>query len=148
MTALDFLAIITATVLVAVGAIHVYWGGGGVWPAKDTESLVDLVIGMGPDKPMPGLGLSLLVAGAMLAGGALLLVARGVLPLDPSVASPAVVRWLVWAMAGVFALRGLGGLVERWIRPEIQGTRYGWASPRIYSPLCLLLAAASVAVVL
>ena len=117
-----------------------------VWPARDTASLVDLVIGMAPDKRMPGFVLSALVAGALLLGAALLLVARGLLPLPPSAFPTAVVSWAVWAMAGVFALRGLGGLVETWIRPEIQGTRYAWANPRIYSPLCLFLAAASVAV--
>lgn len=148
MSTLDILAISAATVLAAVAAIHVYWGAGGVWPAKDTGSLVDLVIGMGRDKPMPGLGACLLVAAALLLGGALLLVARGLVPIAPSVVPAVVVRWGVWALAAVFALRGLGGLVERWIRPEIRGTRYAWASPRIYSPLCLFLAAASVAVAL
>ena len=126
----------TSAVLLAVAGIHAYWTAGGLWPARDEASLAELVVGTA-DHGMPGPFLCALVVAALLAAATLVLAGGGVISLP---GDARLVDLGVWVVAGVFALRGAGGLLLPWIRPEMAGTPFARANHRFYSPLCLLLA--------
>lgn len=102
-------------IFLALGAVHVYWGLGGLWPGRDSRSLADFVIGR---EPMPGPRACIVVAAVLVLGP---LLAPG-------------------PMALGLLLRGAGGYVDHLLRPEIVGSRYEKLNRILYSPLCLLLA--------
>lgn len=141
---LDALTLLTCVTLAAVAALHVYWGVGGLWPAKNTPALAALVLGPGA-RAMPGLLASTGVAAGLLATAALLLAAHGVFPLPV----PADLQALAtWGAIGVLGLRGLGGFFQAALQPALRGSTYARANARVYSPLCTALAAAGAAIVL
>lgn len=126
-------ALLASFSLIALCALHVYWGVGGRWPGHDERSLVELVVGDSPAMRMPGLGPCLVVAALLFAAGLAPLAAQGWMPLPLG-------RIAALGAAGVLALRGLGGLFETRFRPQIVGRPYARLNLRLYSPLCLLLA--------
>ncbi|MDQ3738210.1 MAG: DUF3995 domain-containing protein [Actinomycetota bacterium] len=130
---------------VAVGGLgvtsvlHLAWAAGSSWPANDREQLADLVFGH--DRPMPGAAPTVAVAG-LLAGASGLLLARRAgqhIPLVPRRLEDLAVR----AVPAALALRGLGGLVTSGLRLGRITELYRRWDLRLYSPLCLLLAASS-----
>jgi hypothetical protein len=60
------LALGLSAMLIAVAALHLYWGLGGFWPGHNNDSLVGIVVGPGPGGPVPPLWASL-PAGALWA---------------------------------------------------------------------------------
>ncbi|MBU0515030.1 MAG: DUF3995 domain-containing protein [Proteobacteria bacterium] len=129
-------AVLACLILCIVAAIHIYWAWGGYWPGNDEASLVAMVMGSGSRK-MPAV-VTLMVALALLVGAWLVLAIRGYL-------RPPWPGWLftvaVWAMVGVFALRGSVGLFLSKIRPADAGAPFERLNLIIYSPLCLVIAA-------
>src|SRR5947209_5306117 len=94
-----------AATLAAIGALHVFWafggklGGGAVVPERDGTPLF-----------RPSRGATLLVAGALFTGAALLLAQSGVVAIGlPAV----VVRVGCWGLGFVFAARAIGDF--RWV---------------------------------
>jgi hypothetical protein len=123
---------VTATVLTLVGALHVVWMF-SPWPLRTREEFASRVVGVPVEKlptgPATGAVAVLLALAAYLVAGR-----AGVVPVPgPS--------WLAAAgtacVAAVFLLRGAGGLVVS----SRQDTEFARLDQRIYSPLCLVLAA-------
>ncbi len=120
--------------LAAIGALHVYWafggklGGGAAVPERDGAPLF-----------RPSRGATLLVAGALFTGAALLFAQSGVV----AVGSPAmVVRVGCWGLAFVFAARAIGDF--RWVGmfKRERRSRFARMDTRVFTPLCLVLAVA------
>lgn len=123
---------VTATVLTLVGVLHVVWMF-SPWPLRTREEFASRVVGVAVEKLPSGPATG---AVAVLLGLAAYLVAgrAGVVP----VPGP---HWLAavgtGGVAAVFLLRGAGGLVVS----SRQDTEFARLDQRIYSPLCLVLAA-------
>ncbi|MEV0677378.1 DUF3995 domain-containing protein [Actinosynnema sp. NPDC050436] len=128
------LALVTALVLVAVGGLHVVWAF-SPWPLRSREEFASRVVGVPPER-LPSPGLTFAVAGLLLVAG-YLVVARAGLVGTPGPA------WLTVAgtggVAAVLLLRGAGGLVAS----ARKDTPFARLDLRVYSPLCLALAAAT-----
>ncbi len=125
-------------VLVALAAVHAYWGLGGRWPGHDDASLVERVVGRTEGMRAPSPAACSAVAAALLAAAVLVWLHSG--------------RWFTgWAAAVtaagycgaalVFLLRGLAGFVPAAFR-YAEGTPFHRLNRVFYSPLCLAIAAA------
>jgi hypothetical protein len=137
---MKFTPAILIVVLVALAALHAWWGVGGRWPGHDERSLVELVIGRTRSMRMPSLVRCLLVASALFAAAGLVAVKSKVIAVDFGTAGEVLVQVGFWIAGAVFALRGLAG----YIRPVFayaDGTPFASLNRRFYSPLCLLIAA-------
>lgn len=120
--------------MVAAAALHVAWGRGSSFPAPDRATLAEAVIGAPPGAPgnsgpgVPGPAACYAVAG-VLSAGAVGINARW--PLRRLVAL------LVVAALGARGVAGLAGVLPQ---DATSPTFRRW-NRRLYSPLCLLLAA-------
>lgn len=128
------LAALVSTILALLAALHVYWGYGGLWPARRREDLGPMVVGTAPRSAMPNLAACLAVAG-LLVTAAILISAAGFLT-EPS--------W-VWRVGAagvgvVLAARGVSGYFDGRLRPGTRAQPFYRLNRRIYSPLCLALA--------
>jgi len=126
-----------AVVLIAIAAIHAYWGLGGVWPGSDAADCARRVGGFRNARAMPGPGPSFAVAAALLLAAIVAVVgSRG-----PSVAYAPLSGIFALGAAAVFLGRGIAGYTPAWRRltPEMPFARY---DVRYYSPLCLAIGAA------
>ena len=125
------LALLTASVLVLVGALHVLWIF-SPWPMRSREEFARRVVDVPPEK-LPSAGLTLAV-GVLLGVSAYLVVGRAGLV---GVPGPA---WLPVAgtagVAAVLLLRGAGGVAVS----ARKSTEFARLDLRVYSPLCLALA--------
>jgi len=95
------IATLIALVLVATAVLHLYWAMGGLWPGHSAASLVRIVVGV--KGGMPPRLLTLAVALAIAAAGLWPLVFLGQIRLP---IPPLVVLAGMWALCGVFLLRG------------------------------------------
>jgi len=123
-----------STVLLAVAGLHAAWGAGSVWPFPNRAALADAVIGA-TEVPSPracfAVSAALGTAGALTAGWP----AR----------YPGLRRAGIGAVAAVLAGRGALGLAgqTRLVSPVSVSERFTRLDRRVYSPLCLTLAAMS-----
>jgi hypothetical protein len=108
---------VAIAVAAGLGAAHAVWATGSPWPFRDRERLANAVIG---GREFPGPAWCLAVSGTLL-GGAFL--------------AP---RLLAVAFAG----RGVVGFVRPDLLPAGDQQPFGRLNTRLYSPGCLLLAAA------
>lgn len=138
---MSLLALALIVVLTGIAALHVYWGLRGRWPAMDEATLAGMVIGRTQGGHMPPPIACFAVAGAILAGVALVAAVSFVAMPDP---------WARLARLGygvftaVFVARGAAGYVPAlWRRSA--GTAFVRLNTRYYSPLCLLLGAGLIA---
>jgi hypothetical protein len=136
MLMIDVVAVVTAAVLLAVAALHLYWARGGRWPGTDAASLNALVVGGRAGAPVPSTAATVGVAIAVTGVAVGVLAARGLVP----VPAPAAVRVLTWIAAAVLAARGLGGFFDRWLRPHTRALPFARWNTWLYSPLCVALA--------
>jgi hypothetical protein len=127
--------LILFVLLLAIAALHAYWGLGGLWPAATERELIDTVIGSASFKRMPPTWMTFIVVALLMIAGALALSASGVWRLGWD--------WLARAGAGgvalVFLARGASGY---WLpmRPGIALTEpFATLDVTVYSPLCLAL---------
>lgn len=141
---LDALALATAAVLLAIAGLHVYWAAGGPWPGRDAASLNALVVGNRPGAGPVSMPPRLATIGVAIGLGC---IALGALAARDLIALPlpGTVRVLTWVAAGVLALRGVGGFFDARLRPHTVDLPYGRLNRRIYSPLCVALAAGLIA---
>lgn len=123
---------LTATALLVVAAVHGYWALGGHWPARERALLAETVVG--PGQPMPGAAATWSVAVLLVAAAAIVLgtgLGTGI--------------WLFRAGAlvvgAVLLVRGVAGLYLSGVANR--ESTFARLDLRIYSPLCLLLAAGS-----
>jgi len=135
------IAIALALVLAVIAGLHAYWGRGGLWPAASEEELIATVIGNARATRMPSPSLCLLVALAIA------VTAIWPLLLAYMAGSATLLQIGGFAIMAVFLLRGIAGYLPAWRRLH---PREPFASydRRYYSPLCLLIAAGYVALLL
>lgn len=122
-------------VLVALSALHLYWGLGGRWPGHDAASLREMVVGTRGSR-MYGLAPSAMVAGALAAAAFIVLWGQSRVP-------DGLQAWIVYGgyvvLILVFALRGLAPYLTP-IFDYARGTPFFDLNRQIYSPLCLAIA--------
>jgi len=115
--------------LIAVAAVHANWARGSSWPAPDTRTLAQAVM---PNGPLPG-------AGPCLAVSALLTLAAAFVAGYPR-RRPRLQRAGVTGVVVALSLRGVIGAVGRMTNARTSPAFTRW-NRRVYSPLCLVLAA-------
>lgn len=125
------LAVLTAVVLLLVGALHVVWTF-SPWPLRTREEFARRVVDVPVDR-LPTPGMTLVVA-LLLAVAGYLVAARGALVAVPGPAWLPVVGTA--GVAVVLLLRGAAGLALSLRRD----TEFARLDRRYYSPLCLALA--------
>jgi len=138
------LALAVSGIVLAIAGVHAYWGCGGIWPAPSSERLARAVVGTPGILAMPSARACFVVA-ALLAGvGAWPLFAAGI------IAEP----WPHWftslagaGIASVFLARGVAGYTSAW-RRRFGERPFANLDRRAYSPLCLLLGASYIALLL
>lgn len=130
------IAVLTAATLGAIGAVHAAWAAGSTWPYDDPRTLTRSVLGVPEAGDFPPPGLTLAVTGALTvaAGAALARTSR-------SERVRRTARLLTLPAAGVLALRGVGGFAQSLLAPNAATPEFTHNDLRIYSPLCLALAA-------
>lgn len=123
---------LTATVLLAIAALHVAWGLGASFPFADRDLLADSVVGT---DTMPSSRACLSVASLLVLAAAL--VARFV-PLPRRLRAMA-----LRVVTAVLVTRGVAGATGRTstISPGSDSPAFQRLDKRLYSPLCLWLAA-------
>lgn len=122
--------------LAAIAALHVAWGFGLRWPARDERSLVALVIGATGQTRMPPLVQCLFAATAIFAAGVVALLLAGVIRVPLPVDFVTLIGAFVVL---VFAGRGIAAYVSAWRRHFAQEP-FASMDRTWYGPLCLLLA--------
>lgn len=130
---MNVLAGLEAVLLALIAGLHVAWGLGERWPARDEKALAALVVGYRLDRmPSPvqcfAAAVAILAAAAMVAllainsqlSGLMMLVGAGV--------------------TAVFTARGVAGYLPAW-RTRFPRQPFATFDRRLYSPLCLVIAA-------
>jgi len=127
-------------ILVLIAGLHVLWAF-STWPFPNRERMLRSMSGtlLPPDwtqpRPIP-LPAYFVVAFLLLLASALVAIAAGLCALSMP---HGFLRAGVFCVAGVFLLRGGGGLLAfRRLGPRVAPEFLYWDS-RIYSPLCLVL---------
>lgn len=125
----------TAGTLLTLAGLHVLWGRGSTFPFADRDGLNDAVIGR---SVTPSPSACFAVAGALTAAGALV---ADVAPLPRGIQ-----RIGVTGVAAVLATRAALGFAGRTdvAVPGSVSPRFRRLDRRIYSPLCLALAAGAI----
>jgi hypothetical protein len=132
------IAIAAFLILAFIAALHVAWGFGVRFPARDERSLVALVIGATGKTKMPSLAECLAAAAAIFAAGLVALAVGGILP----VPAPRFLVTLAGAgVTAVFAGRGIAAYVPAW-RSRFRQQPFASMDRSYYGPLCLVLAVA------
>ena len=129
-------AIVVAAVLGIDALIHAYWLTGRVWPASDVTALSRAVLGA--DVPFTPRVLVPLVL-VLLAGAAAVLGRAGLI-------AGGIPEW-IWAVGTIavgagLLVRGLAGAV--WVVSRSRGSWFYRLNAAAYTPVCLLLCAATV----
>ncbi len=137
---MNFCALIVISLLIALAALHSYWGLGGRWPGHDDQTLVETVVGRTAGMKAPGFWACMFVATALMASAALVAFACGVFPMPDIPWSRQIVTLGFWISCGVFALRGIAGFLPG-IFSYADGTPFAQLNVIFYSPLCLGTAA-------
>lgn len=130
--------------LLAIAALHLCWGFGGLWPGHDPNSLREMVVGtthgtMPPRLgPLSGVWSAAIVAGLLASAAAIVAARHSALMGGPA-------RWLILAgyaiLILVFAVRGLTPYVSS-VFEYARGTPFFELNRLYYAPLCLVIAAA------
>jgi len=131
------LALLTATVLILVGGLHVVWMF-SPWPLRTREEFASRVVDV-PVEKLPTPGLTAVVALLLGVAGYLVVARAGLV----AVVGPG---WLpavgTGGVAAVLLARGAGGLMIS----SRRSTHFARLDRRYYSPLCLVLAMSCTAV--
>lgn len=129
-------AAVVALTLLLVAVLHGIWTS-STWPFASPEDYARLVVGV-PEDELPSAGLTAAVALLVTLAGALVAMEGRLLRR----VGPRWVRRLgVWTVAGVLAVRGLGGLVADVVAPAYARADFVHLDLLVYSPLCGALAA-------
>jgi hypothetical protein len=131
------LPLVAAGGMLGAAALHVAWGRGSSFPAPDRATLAEAVIGVQPGAGPSG-GPGVPGPAACYAVAAALTIGAGAITIPSPVRRKAAV-----AVVGALSLRGGVGLAGRMPQDARSDTFRRW-NRRLYSPLCLTLAALSV----
>jgi len=127
----NLLAIVIATVFVALAAVHAYWALGG------RITLLAVVPEVrGRPAFTPSALATLVVAVALFGCAGLIAATAGVLAVP---VSPSVLSWLSFVLALVLLLRAVGDFRLVGFFKRVRGTTFARLDTVIYSPLCLAL---------
>jgi hypothetical protein len=136
------LAILLCILTFIIAAIHIAWAFGSTWPVRSREDLVELVVGQTREHPFPS-------RNACLAVALCFVLVTGFFGHAASSHSESAWSELgTYIIASVFVVRGLGGFAERFLRPSVRNLPYDHWNRVLYSPLCLVLAALTLATVI
>lgn len=127
-------AALVASVLTADALLHLYWTTGATWPAADDGSLSQAVLGT--DVPFTPPILLPLVA--------LLLTASAIVLAHTRSPRHLILRLGTLAVAAGLSLRALAGIY--WLFTKEAGTAFYLLNVVLYTPLCAVLAIATVRV--
>ncbi len=136
-------ALVLATALALLAALHLYWAAGGQWgldAAVPTEPKTG-----GQPTFRPGPLATLAVAVLLLAAALVALAAAGRIALP---VPHGLVRFGIWALAVVFLVRAVGDFRYAGFFKRVRGTRFAEMDTKLYSPLCLALSALALGVAL
>ena len=131
MIIMELLAIISATLLVAMGLFHFYWAFGGkiglgkVLPTKDGQRLIN-----------PGSVPTFLVGVILLAFAFVAYALRFEVPPGDEVV------YAGWALSVLFLLRAIGDFNAVGFFKKIGSTEFAKYDTKYFSPLCLFLGVA------
>jgi hypothetical protein len=122
---------LTAAGLFTIAGLHVLWGLGSSFPFRDREQLADAVVGT---REVPPLKACMAVAAALTFAAVLVV---GVAPF------PRVRALALRVIASVLLTRGVAGALGRTstLSPGSDSPTFVRLDKKIYSPLCLWLAA-------
>jgi len=133
---MSVLAALVFIFLAATAALHLAWGFGLRWPARDERELVATVVGATGRTRMPGRAQCALAAAAILCAALVVLWLSG---LATSPLPPDAVTLLGGGVALVFALRGSVAYTGVW-RTRFALQPFARNDRRYYAPLCLVTA--------
>lgn len=119
--------------LLTVALAHFLWAVGSPWPIRDPQLLANTVIGRADVKRVPRFA-SLIVALLLLAAAAI-----GA-ALGDETSGGLLLTLAGIGLALVFGIRGILGYVPAW-RAQFPLEPFATLDRRIYSPLCLVVAA-------
>jgi hypothetical protein len=126
--------------LLAIALAHLVWSLGGSWPIRDKELLTRTVIGRPGVTRVPRLA-ALFVAIAVLGAGVV------ALSLADDTAGGLPLTLLGAAIGAIFIARGFVGYTPQW-RAHFPVEPFATLDRRQYSPLCLILGAGFLLLVL
>lgn len=129
-------AIGASATLFAIAAIHAAWGAGSTWPYPDGPTLARNVLGLSDSPGAPPPAATMAVSGALAAAAAAAVARTSV---NPRIRTAA--RLITLPAAAVLALRGVGGFAQSLLAPDAATEEFTRNDLRLYSPLCLALAA-------
>ena len=129
----EMTAIALATVLAFLSGLHIYWVLGGRWGWGAAIPQVD-----GRPAFTPSRFATLLVALGLAAAAVLPLVRAGTLPFP---VPPRLSQWSTVLLALIFFIRAVGDFRRVGFFKRVRGTPFAIWDTRLFSPLCLLLAA-------
>jgi hypothetical protein len=143
---MDTLAgILIAAVLTADGLLHAYWATGHIWPARNPKTLPLAVLNVEISFATPGV---FALACALLLGALAVLARVHVLgTLDQHIPASLLQVGIIVVAAGLL-LRGLAGLAWALGVLPAKSSLFYQLNLMLYTPVCLLLFAAAVVVVL
>jgi len=123
---------LTAITLFAIAGLHVAWGLGSSFPFQNREELADSVVGR---DEMPSMMECMAVASLLVLAATLV---AGLIALPPRIRGIA-----LRAVTVVLTTRGIAGAMGRTSRisPRSESLAFVRLDKRLYSPLCLWLAA-------
>lgn len=131
------------TVLTIIGALHLYWAFGGLWPGHDEKSLVRTAIGTTKYTSMPPKWLTALVSVCIFSAGLFPLMWSAQI----SYVIPQGMVWLgMWVLSAVFIGRGIAGYMP-FFRKSNSAQPFADLNYRYFSPLCLLIGSGFVALI-
>jgi hypothetical protein len=133
---MTWLAAGLSAALIVIAALHAYWGLGGTWPKRTAAELARTVVGNGRTRMPPPW--SCFTVAALL----LVVAAWPWAMLEEPHSQPVLVVGIV--AAAIFFVRGMAGYSPRW-RQRFSAEPFATWDMRLYSPLCMALATAIVA---
>jgi hypothetical protein len=126
-------AFAVTAVLAFLSALHIYWAFGGRWGWGAAIPQID-----GRPAFTPSRFATLLVALGLAAAAALPLVRTGTFPFP---IPPWLAQWSAVLLALIFFIRAVGDFRLIGFFKRVRGTHFAFWDTRLFSPLCLLLAA-------
>lgn len=132
------LAWLVFIVLTIVAALHLYWGFGGLWPARDPLSLARTVVGSKGISAMPSRGVTVVVAALIFTAGALALMHMSIIP---ALLPAWLLRLGILALTLIFLARGSLSFTA-FFRDRQTEEPFLTLDRRYYGPLCLAIGAA------
>ncbi|MEP4770420.1 MAG: DUF3995 domain-containing protein [Roseibium sp.] len=124
-------------ILTLVSGVHLYWGFGGLWPAKSELELARTVVGANGIETMPSAPLTIVVAVLIFAAGVFPVASANLLPMPTFIPSVLVFFGMI-ALTAIFLLRGLIGFTPYFAKMNAEEP-FRTLDRKYFSPLCLII---------